>query len=113
MMVRKHALRMSDFGATPDPFPLFAAWLADAERSEPSDPNAMALATVDQSGMPNVRMVLLKGFGPDGFVFYTNLESAKGAELAAHPQAALSFHWKTLDRQVRVRGPVVPVSASE
>jgi len=112
-MVRKHSLRMSDFSATPDPFPLFAAWLADAERTEPADPNAMALSTVDQRGMPNVRMVLLKGFGPDGFVFYTNLESAKGAELAANPRAALCFHWKSLDRQVRVRGPVAAVTPAE
>ena len=112
-MVRKHSLRMSDFSATADPFPLFATWLADAERTEPADANAMALATVDQSGMPNVRMVLLKGFGPDGFVFFTNLESAKGTELAADPKAALCFHWKSLDRQVRVRGPVVPVTAGE
>src|SRR6185503_11290168 len=96
-----------------DPFALFAAWLADAEQSEPVDPNAMALATVDAGGMPNVRMVLLKGHGEDGFVFYTNLESAKGAELAANPKAALCFYWKSLNRQVRVRGPVEPVAIDE
>jgi pyridoxamine 5'-phosphate oxidase len=104
---------MSDPTAAADPFALFATWLGEAERTEPADPGAMALATVDASGMPNVRMVLLKGFGADGFVFYTNLESAKGAELTANPRAALCFHWKSLDRQVRVRGPVVPVAAAE
>jgi pyridoxamine 5'-phosphate oxidase len=103
---------MSDL-APSDPYPLFATWLSEAERTEPVDPNAMALATVDAQGMPNVRMVLLKGFAADGFVFYTNLESAKGAELAANPKAALCFHWKSLERQVRVRGPVVAVAASE
>ncbi len=96
-----------------DPFRLFSEWLADAEKGEPNDPNAMALATVDADGLPNVRMVLLKGFDEAGFVFYTNLESAKGRELAAHPKAALLFHWKSLRRQVRVRGPVTPVSEAE
>lgn len=104
---------MSDFTATTEPFSLFAAWLSDAEQSEPVDPNAMALATVDSDGLPNVRMVLLKDFGPEGFVFYTNLESAKGGELAAHPKAALCFYWKSRNRQVRVRGPVTAVTAAE
>jgi pyridoxamine 5'-phosphate oxidase len=103
----------ADFTATGEPFALFAEWLAEAERSEPNDANAMALATVDQSGMPNVRMVLLKGFDELGFVFYTNLESAKGVELLGSGKAALCFHWKSLRRQVRVRGPVEPVTTAE
>jgi pyridoxamine 5'-phosphate oxidase len=96
-----------------DPFELFAEWLKAAEKTEPNDPNAMAVATVDDAGMPDVRMLLLKAFDTRGFVFYTNLQSAKGNELAAHPAAALCFHWKTLKRQVRVRGPVTPVSDEE
>ncbi len=96
-----------------DPFALFAAWLAEAVASEPNDANAMALATVDAGGLPDVRMVLLKEADARGFVFYTNLESAKGRELAANPQAGLLFHWKTLRRQVRVRGAVSAVSAAE
>ena len=102
-----------DFSGEDEPFVLFAAWMKDAEAKEPNDPNAMALATVDEAGLPNVRMVLLKGFGPDGFVFYTNLESAKGRELLSAGKAALCFHWKSLRRQVRVRGAVVQVSAEE
>jgi pyridoxamine 5'-phosphate oxidase len=108
-----------DFTAAEDPFALFTAWFADAERHEPNDPNAMALATVDPDGLPNVRMVLLKGLdGPErgadrGFVFYTNLESAKGRELTSAGKAALCFHWKSLRRQVRVRGTVAGVSAAE
>lgn len=96
-----------------DPFELFRTWLADAEKTEPNDPNAMSLATVGEDGMPSVRMVLLKGFDEAGFVFYTNLASQKGRELAAHPKAALCFHWKTLKRQVRVEGLVTPVSEAE
>jgi pyridoxamine 5'-phosphate oxidase len=96
-----------------DPFALFAAWLADARKKEPNDANAMALATADAAGAPDVRMVLLKDFDSAGFVFYTNLESAKGAQLAGNPNAALLFHWKSLRRQVRVRGAVTPVSAEE
>ncbi|MCW2310027.1 pyridoxamine 5'-phosphate oxidase [Rhodobium gokarnense] len=96
-----------------EPFRLFGDWLAEAEKTEPNDPNAMALATVDETGLPDVRMVLLKGVDATGFVFYTNLESAKGVELAATPKAALCFHWKSLRRQVRVRGPVVAVTAEE
>lgn len=96
-----------------NPLELFANWLADATAKEPNDPNAMALATVDENGLPDVRMVLLKDAGPDGFVFYTNLQSAKGRQLAANPQAALLFHWKSLRRQVRVRGKVTPVTEAE
>ncbi|MCE3519466.1 pyridoxamine 5'-phosphate oxidase family protein, partial [Escherichia coli] len=79
-----------------DPFALFDAWLKAAEAGEPNDPNAMALATVDAAGQPSVRMVLLKGHGPDGFVFYTNRESRKAHDLAAVPRASLLFHWKSL-----------------
>jgi pyridoxamine 5'-phosphate oxidase len=107
------AAQAPDFTETAEPFELFAAWLKDAAKSEPNDAEAMALATVDPSGMPNVRMVLLKGAGPSGFVFYTNYESAKGQELLAAGKAALCFHWKSLRRQVRVRGPVVPVAPEE
>jgi len=96
-----------------EPFALFDAWFAEAKKSEPNDPNGMALATVDASGLPDVRMVLLKGVDPRGFVFYTNTESAKGLQLAANPRAALLFHWKSLRRQVRVRGAVEPVTAEE
>lgn len=107
-----------DFSAVCDPFALFQAWLAEAEKYEINDPNAMALATTDAGGLPNVRMVLLKGVdaagSPDrGFVFYTNFESAKGHELLANPQAALLFHWKSLERQVRVRGHVSLASHEE
>lgn len=96
-----------------DPFALFASWLKDAEASEPNDPNAMALATVDAQGRPNVRMVLLKQADAGGFAFYSNRESAKGGELAAHAAAAANFHWKSLRRAVRVRGAVSEVSAAE
>lgn len=96
-----------------DPHALFASWLAEAEASEPNDPNAMALATADAAGHPSVRMVLLKGHDPRGFVFYTNLDSRKGGEIAANPHAALLFHWKSLRRQVRVEGPIEPVSDDE
>jgi pyridoxamine 5'-phosphate oxidase len=96
-----------------DPVALFGRWLEEAIKKEPNDANAMALATVDSAGLPDVRMVLLKDYGPTGFTFYTNTESAKGLELAANPRAALNFHWKSLRRQVRIRGPVSPVSDSE
>ncbi|HEX5775406.1 MAG TPA: pyridoxamine 5'-phosphate oxidase [Caulobacteraceae bacterium] len=96
-----------------DPLELFETWLKAARESEPNDANAMALATVDADGLPDVRMVLLKDFDAEGFVFYTNLESAKGRQLAHDPKAALLFHWKSLRRQVRIRGPVEPVSAQE
>ena len=96
-----------------DPFSLFGEWLADAEKSEPNDANAMTLATVDEEGLPNARMVLLKGFDEGGFVFYTNYESQKGQEILGTLKAALVFHWKSLRRQVRVRGVVEKVSAAE
>lgn len=96
-----------------DPIALFDAWFAEARASEPNDPNAMALATVDAAGRPSLRMVLLKGHGPDGFVFYTNRESRKAGELAANPNVALLFHWKSLRRQVRVEGPVAFATDAE
>ncbi|MBY8828692.1 pyridoxamine 5'-phosphate oxidase [Hephaestia mangrovi] len=96
-----------------DPFALFDSWFAEARASEPNDSNAMALATVDASGQPAVRMVLLKGHGPDGFVFYTNQQSRKAGDLAAMPKAALLFHWKSLRRQIRIEGPVTTVSDAE
>jgi pyridoxamine 5'-phosphate oxidase len=102
-----------DIPETGDPIALFRAWLAEADESELNDPNAMAVATVDADGLPDVRMVLLKEVDDAGFVFYTNLQSAKGVQLAGDPKAALLFHWKSLRRQVRVRGAVEPVSAAE
>jgi len=96
-----------------DPFSLFADWMKEAEAHEPNDPNAMALATATPEGVPSVRMILLKGADARGFVFYTNLESRKGRELLANPQAALLFHWKSLRRQIRIEGPVEPVGAEE
>jgi len=96
-----------------DPFGLFDAWFQEAVAKEPNDANAMALATVDETGLPDVRMVLLKDVDPSGFVFYSNLGSAKGRELAGQPKAALLFHWKSLRRQVRVRGTVTPTTAEE
>jgi pyridoxamine 5'-phosphate oxidase len=112
------APQAGDFALAAEPFALFEAWFNDAVAHEPNDPNAMALATVDGSGLPNVRMVLLKGVdGPEadprGFVFYTNRESAKGEELLASQRAALNFHWKSLRRQVRIRGHVGDVSDPE
>lgn len=106
-------LRNGDFTESSEPFALFAAWLDEARRSEPNDPSAMALASAGADGFPDVRMVLLKGFDEAGFVFYTNLESAKARELRERPQAALAFHWKSLRRQVRIRGTVAPVSEAE
>ena len=96
-----------------DPFNLFGEWLLEAEKSEPNDANAMALATADEEGLPNVRMVLLKGYDEKGFVFYTNCESQKGQEILGTMKAALVFHWKSLRRQVRVRGLVEEVSKEE
>ncbi len=96
-----------------DPFALFAEWLALAGEKEPNDPNAMSLATVDEDGMPNVRVVLLKDIDACGLTFFTNIESAKGEELAANPQGAICFHWKTIRRQVRFRGAVELVSEAE
>lgn len=102
-----------NFTDAEEPFGLFSAWFEDASRTEPSDPTAMALATVDAAGMPNVRMVLLKGVDARGFVFYTNTESPKGRELTSAGKAAAVFHWKSLKRQVRVRGPVECVTDAE
>ncbi len=96
-----------------DPFTLFDTWYAQARESEPNDPNAVALATADSDGRPSVRMVLLKGHGPDGFVIYSNRESRKADDLAANPQAALLFHWKSLRRQVRIEGAVMLASDAE
>ena len=106
-------LTKGDFTEMDEPWALFAAWMEEATAAEPNDPNAMALATVDPDGLPNVRMVLLKSADPTGFVFYTNTESAKGRELEATPKAALTIYWKSLRRQVRARGPVTRVSDAE
>jgi pyridoxamine 5'-phosphate oxidase len=106
-------LTTGDFTEADEPVRLFAAWFAEAKRAEPVNPDAMTLATVDADGRPNARMVLLKGFDERGFVFYTNQDSIKGHELAAAPQAALTFYWKSLQRQVRARGSVEPVSREE
>ncbi|ETR76304.1 pyridoxamine 5'-phosphate oxidase [Afipia sp. P52-10] len=107
------SLTSGDFTAAEEPFALFSEWLNEAFKSEPADGNAMTLATVDKDGMPDARMVLLKGFDADGFVFYSHIDSAKGRELTAHPKAALVFHWKSLRRQVRIRGPVETVTPEE
>jgi len=106
-------LTSGDFTEAAEPFALFADWLAEAAKSEPNDPNGMALATVDEDGQPNVRMVLLKDHDPRGFVFYTNTESQKGRELLGQKKAAALFHWKSLRRQVRIRGPVSLVTDAE
>lgn len=106
-------LMQSDFTDADEPFALFEAWFAEAQAKEINDPNAMALATADSAGLPNVRMVLLKGVDHGGFVFYTNEESAKGQELVANMQAAVVMHWKSLRRQVRLRGPVERVTDAE
>jgi len=106
-------LTAGDFTQAAEPFRLFAEWFAEGKRAEPNNPDAMALATVDADGLPNVRMVLLKGVDERGFVFYTNLGSVKAHELDGAPRAALTFYWKTLQRQVRVRGMVEPVTAQE
>ncbi|MGX7742450.1 pyridoxamine 5'-phosphate oxidase [Rhodopseudomonas parapalustris] len=106
-------LTSGDFTAAENPFALFAEWLAEATRSEPNDPNAMALATVDADGLPDVRMVLMKGYDDHGFVFYSHIASQKGRELAGNPKAALLFHWKSLRRQIRIRGTVTPVTDAE
>jgi pyridoxamine 5'-phosphate oxidase len=107
------SLTDGDFTEVSEPFALFERWFEEAKASEPNDPNAMAIATVDPSGLPNVRMVLMKGWDEAGFVFYTNTQSAKGVELEATPKAALVFHWKSLKRQVRARGLIEQVSAEE
>ena len=102
-------LTTGDFTEESEPFALFATWLKDAEASEINDPNAVALATVDADGLPNVRMVLLKGFDVRGFVFYTNFESQKGQEILGQKKAAMCFHWKSLRRQIRIEGAASPV----
>ena len=104
---------MFDGPAPTDPLKIFASWMAEAEAGEPNDANAMALATVGADGMPSQRMVLLKGYDEDGFVFYTNYQSRKGGQLLGQPKAALLFHWKSLRRQIRVEGPVETVSDEE
>jgi len=106
-------LMSGDFTEADEPMRLFAAWLEDATKSEPRDPTAMTLATVDGDGMPDARMVLLKSADAQGFVFFTNTESQKGQELAGSPKAALVFHWKSLNRQIRVRGVVERVTDAE
>ncbi len=106
-------LMTGDFTSADEPLRLFTAWLTEATAKEPRDPTAMTLATVDSRGLPNARMVLLKGVDERGFVFYTNMDSQKGRELDAHPQAALVFYWKSVNRQVRIRGTVERVSDQE
>ena len=108
-----NSLTSGDFTAAEEPFALFSEWLNEAFKSESADGNAMTLATVDKDGLPDARMVLLKGVDPVGFVFYSHIDSAKGRELKENPKAALVFHWKSLRRQVRIRGFVEPVSAAE
>jgi pyridoxamine 5'-phosphate oxidase len=108
-----NGLTTGDFTQADEPLRLFAAWYAEAARTEATDASAMTLATVDAYGAPNARMVLLKGFDEQGFVFYTNTDSPKGRELNQNPKGALVFHWRELNRQVRLRGPVEPVEAAE
>ena len=108
-----NSLTGADFTTRDDPFVLFEDWMAEATATEPRDPNAIALATVDADGLPDVRMVLLKGFDRRGFVFYTNEESAKGGQLAGNPRAAFVLYWKSLNRQIRVRGRVGPATDAE
>jgi pyridoxamine 5'-phosphate oxidase len=109
----QNELTSGDFFEAQDPFGLFETWLNDAKASEINDPNAVSLATVDEMGLPNVRMVLLKDFDSRGFVFFTNFESQKGTEILAQKKAAMCFHWKSLRRQVRLRGEVEQVSDEE
>jgi pyridoxamine 5'-phosphate oxidase len=106
-------LEQADFTTRDEPLQLFGEWLEEARAAEPNDPTAMSVATVDSDGLPNVRMTLLKEFDERGFVFYTNFESQKGTEILASRKAALGFHWKSLRRQVRLRGPVEVVSEEE
>jgi pyridoxamine 5'-phosphate oxidase len=110
---RTSGLTGGDFTEAAEPVRLFAEWFAEGKRAEPNNPDAMAVATVDAGGLPNVRMVLLKAFDARGFVFYTNVDSTKGHELADAPKAALTLYWKALQRQVRARGRVEPVSKQE
>jgi pyridoxamine 5'-phosphate oxidase len=109
----RNGLTAGDFTDADEPLRLFAAWFEEAKHSEPADASAMTVATVDADGLPNARMVLLKGFDERGFVFYTNLDSQKGRELSAVPKAALVFHWKSLNRQVRLRGLIEAVTEAE
>jgi pyridoxamine 5'-phosphate oxidase len=108
-----NGLTAGDFTEADEPMRLFAAWFSEAASAEPADANAMTLATVDADGLPNARMVLLKGYDERGFVFYTNLDSQKGRELDHTPKGALVFHWKPLTRQVRLRGPIERVADAE
>ena len=112
-MMGQPELTNGDFTARTEPFRLFGEWLEDATKSEINDANGVALATVDDDGMPDVRMVLLKGFDERGFIFYTNFESAKGREILSNRKAAMCFHWKSLRRQVRLEGAVAPTTAEE
>jgi pyridoxamine 5'-phosphate oxidase len=109
----RNGLTAGDFTEANEPLRLFAAWFEEAKRAEPADANAMTLATVDADGLPNARMVLMKGYDERGFVFYSNVDSQKGRELGALPKAALVFHWKSLTRQVRLRGLIEPVTEAE
>jgi pyridoxamine 5'-phosphate oxidase len=109
----ENALTSGDFTEENEPYALFGTWLEEAGKTEPNDPNAVALATIDEAGLPNVRMVLLKGFDARGFVFYTNFESQKGVEILGTLKAAMCFHWKSLRRQIRIRGEVEIVSDAE
>lgn len=104
---------LSDFTQSTEPFALFEEWFAEAKAAEPNDPHALSLATVDASGLPDVRVVLMNGYDRRGFVIYTHMTGAKGRQLAANMQAGIVFHWKSLKRQVRVRGPVALVSDAE
>lgn len=110
-----NTLTTGDFTDADEPLTLFESWFAEASRSEPNDPSAMAVATVDGESLPDVRMVLMKEYDTQGFVFYTNCESDKGLQLKANMQAAANFHWKSLRRAVRLRGPVeiVPAAMSD
>jgi pyridoxamine 5'-phosphate oxidase len=110
---REEKTAPADVADADEPLQLFSKWFEEAKLAEPNDPNAMSLATVDENGMPNVRMVLLKDYDDRGFVFYTNYESQKGLELLRNPKAALGFHWKSLRRQVRLRGTVEQVDAPD
>lgn len=112
-MLSEERQKNSDFLSATDPFDVFNAWLDEASKSEVNDPNAASLATVDETGMPNVRVVLVKAVDASGFVMYTNLTSQKGKELLGQRKAALVFHWKTLGRQVRARGPIIDVSTED
>ena len=112
-MSEREQIEVPEMAPVADPLIQFAGWMREAEASEVNDPNGVALATVDAEGLPDLRMVLLKGYDAAGFVFFTNFESAKGQELLANPKAALLFHWKSLRRQVRIRGPVSVVDDAE